>query len=247
MQTSPLYTRRQVLRMAGAAGAGSVLQTRMGDVQTLTPAVSAVDHLLLGAADLDRGIEWIERRTGVKGAAGGSHPGRGTRNALLSLGGRHYLEIIAPDPAQTTLDFEVDLRRLAEPRLVTWAAATTDISNLARRAGAAGLQAVGPRDGSRVTPGGKTLAWRTLGVVHDLARDDVDPVPFFIEWAAGTSHPSGDAPSGCRLDSLVIEHPAASKVAATLKALGIEAQVRQAARARLSAVLQSPNGRVELT
>src|SRR5438270_9647059 len=95
--------------------------------ENLTPAVTALDHLLLGVADLDRGIEWVERRTGVRAAIGGTHPGAGTRNALLSLGARHYLEIIAPDPAQHAYKFQIDLRPLTEPHLITWAAATNDI------------------------------------------------------------------------------------------------------------------------
>ena len=81
-------------------------------------ATDALDHLLLGTADLERGIDWLEERVGVRAAAGGVHPGVGTRNALISLGGDRYLEIIAPDVEQTNFDFPIDFRSLAEPRLI---------------------------------------------------------------------------------------------------------------------------------
>jgi len=102
--------------------------------ENLVPARTAVDHLLLGTADLERGIAWVERRTGVKAVRGGSHPGVGTQNALISLGRRQYLEIIAPDPAQTVYTFPIDVRTLTEPRLMTWAAVTGDINALAKTA-----------------------------------------------------------------------------------------------------------------
>ena len=237
--------RRELLRLCGAACAACLLGAT-GMAENLTPAENAGDHLLLGAADLDQGIAWVEKLTGVKAAIGGSHPGVGTRNALASLGGRRYLEIIAPDPRQTAYNFHLDLRKLGEPRLITWAARATDITATAKRARGAGLQLFGPRDGSRARPDGKLLRWKTLGVLTELVTQGVEPVPFFIEWAGDSPHPSQDSPRGCELLSFEMEHPGPAGVIDVLRKLGIEAKVRGAKEARLRATLKTPKGEVVL-
>src|SRR5712671_5963938 len=91
-----------------------------------------LDHILLGCNDIQRGIAFVEQHTGVRAAFGGVHPGRGTQNALLSLGIRRYLEIIAPDPQQNaSAELASMLKKLTEPRLVGWAAHPGDIQVLA--------------------------------------------------------------------------------------------------------------------
>src|SRR5258707_13776112 len=92
-----------------------------------------LDHLILGCNDLDKGIEFVHEGTGVLPAMGGVHPGRGTRNALLSLGERRYLEIIAPDPAQTEIVHFPQIRSMTDPRLIGWAVHPPDITALAMR------------------------------------------------------------------------------------------------------------------
>ncbi len=234
-------SRRDLLRLCAASYFS--VQTR----ERLTPAAKAADHLLLGIADLDKGIEWVEKTTGVKAVMGGSHPGVGTRNALVALGDRRYLEIIAPDPAQTRYTSQFDVRKLAEPRLITWAAATTDIAALAAKARDAGQQTFGPRDGSRARPDGKLLKWKSLGIQSKLGADGVEPIPFFIEWAADSVHPSQDSPRGCRLLSMEMEHPDPAAVRKMLGNLGLAIEVAQAASARLKAALDTPKGKVTLS
>jgi Glyoxalase-like domain len=212
----------------------------------MPPLPPAVDHLLLGVSDLDRGIQWVEERTGVRPAVGGRHPGRGTRNALFSLGSTRYLEVIAPDPTQDTYTFQIDVRTLSEPRLITWAAATSDIDALARMVKASGREVIGPFDGSRARPDGKVLKWRTLGIASNFAAGVVDPIPFFIQWAPGTSHPAADSPPGCSLDALRFVHSAAAGVIATLKAVGVDAHVSASSEAAIYATLSTPKGVVEV-
>jgi hypothetical protein len=206
-----------------------------------------MDHLLLGVADLDRGVEWVEEKTGVRAIPGGSHPGVGTRNALLSLGGRRYLEIIAPDPAQTEYRSQHDVRRLVEPRLITWAAAAQDIQAVAARARREDCRLLGPTAGSRARPDGELLKWEMLSVVNELGRGEIEPIPFFIEWAADSLHPSEDSPAGCQLQTLEIVHPDAEAVEDLLGKLDIRTAVTAGNEARLVATLRTPRGEIQLS
>ena len=212
------------------------------------PGVPAdLDHILLGAADLDHGIEWMEKRSGVRAMFGGVHPGRGTRNALLSLGPRRYLEIIAPDPQQMSAtagnDMADRVRALQEPRLIAWAAHTEDLARVVEKAAAGGIAIENPRDGSRVRPDGKTLRWRSFALKNDFAG----VLPFFIEWDRSSIHPSQDAPRGCTLEHFFIESPAIEDVRVVAGKLGLEVEVKPGKRPGLRARIVGKKGAFEIS
>jgi hypothetical protein len=246
MNLTQMPTRRSAMSLLVFAGTSTFWRRSMTASQTTRPAVDAVDHLLLGTRDLDAGIDWVAKRTGVKAVVGGIHPGRGTRNALIAFQGRRYLEIIAPDPAQPPENDPRNLRQLTEPRLIHWASSSNDLETLAQRLRQRGGTVTGPIDGSRARPDGKVLSWRTLALPGVFERSGVNPIPFFIQWSAESPHPSQDSPKGCTLIAFEIEHPNAAAVRAALAQVDIDAGVRQAPSCRLVATLDTPNGRVVL-
>jgi len=204
-----------------------------------------LDHILLGCSDLQRGIDFMEKHTGVCGQFGGVHPGRGTQNALLSLGERRYLEIIAPDPAQLDAKNPLvsELRSLKEPQLVGWAAHPGNVAAFAEKLRARGVEFHGPTPGSRKRPDGRLLQWQTLG----LADDANGLLPFFIEWAPDSPHPSSDAPKGCTLLNFAAEVPDPAKLSARLNLLGLDLLIRKADRPALRASLSGPSGPLDLS
>lgn len=222
---------------------GAIVAPRMLFAESEVP--SLLDHILLGASDLEVGIDYVEHRTGVRAQFGGVHPGRGTQNALLSLGERRYLEIIAPDPAQPDAKNPLapELRSLKEPRLVGWAAHPGNLAAFAEKLRAAGIDFHGPVKGSRKRPDGRLLQWQTLG----LADDAGGLLPFSIEWSADSPHPSSDAPKGCSLVSFAAETPDAAKLSARLTLLGLDLAVHQADRSALRASISGPSGRLDLS
>jgi len=206
-----------------------------------------LDHILLGCSDLDRGIDFVERHTGVRAALGGVHPGAGTRNALLSLGERRYVEIIAPDPGQDNVRPDnarrlSELKTLTEPRLVGWAEHPGDIETFAKRIRDQGIAIEGPFPGSRVRPDGRVLKWKTVS----LADDRQGLLPFFIEWDAGSVHPSSDAPGGCRLDAFAVAETDPDSLAAIFARLGIAVPVERGDKAHLRARIRGPKGVLEV-
>ena len=205
-----------------------------------------LDHIILGCSDLNQGIDFVEHHTGVRAAIGGSHPDRGTRNALLSLGTRHYLEIMAPDPNAKNIEPGARLRlneleKLARPLLVTWAIHTPDIEEAAKKLREAGIAANGPTPGSRVRPDGRVLNWKTL----NPEEDHHGSLPFLIEWTSESVHPSSDAPAGCHLDRFAVADPDPVALRKILTTMGVEMVVEAGKMSRISARISGPKGTLE--
>lgn len=225
---------------------GALLAPNLSWVEDEAPTL--LDHILLGCDDLDRGIAFVEERTGVRAAYGGVHPGRGTRNALLSLGERRYLEIIAPDPKQDSAEpFAAKqwnlLKELTTPQLIGWAAHPGDVDVLAKKLHDIGIATHGPSPGSRARPDGRVLSWKSLV----LTDDHQGLLPFFIEWGADTVHPSVDAPAGCHLERFAVADPNPAELSKTFRRLGIDAPVERGERSQLRARLAGSKGKFDVS
>ena len=115
-----------------------------------------IDHLVYAAPDLAAAVADVEERFGVRAQAGGQHIGLGTHNALLALGAKTYLEIIAPDPGQPapSVPRPFGVGGLRHGGLVSWALAYGDIDAAVARARAAAMtQATWPKCNGPVPPG----------------------------------------------------------------------------------------------
>jgi hypothetical protein len=194
-----------VLILAGIACAGTRrgVEPRGGKGEAaMAGDLSRIDHVILGIDDLQKGIAELERVTGVKAVFGGAHPGRGTQNALIGLGGEHYLEILAPNPEDSgSAESREELGKLTALTPIGWAARSGDLPALQQSLRSGGVQIGEIRPGGRNLPDGSRLAWKTLG----FAPGSNPLLPFFIEWDRGGAHPSSTSPGGCRLTGFALE------------------------------------------
>jgi hypothetical protein len=202
-----------------------------------------IDHIMVGTNDLHVGMAELERSTGVRPKYGGVHPGRGTRNALISLGPHTYLEIYAPNPAEPSTNEEVAaLKKLKNLTPMGWVVSADDLSVLMQRAAASGSRLLKPESGSRRLPNGTVLHWSTFG--FDGFDDPV--APFFIHWDDQRVHPSRTSPRGCHLVALQIADPAAAKLRSAIDPLKLRVQVRQSHARRITMKLRCPKGLVTI-
>ncbi len=237
-----------VLLVCGAVGFAPVLglsPVAAAPVMSADTTMSklTLDHVLVGIADLDAGIRQLTALTGVAPARGGQHPGRGTRNALLSLGPHTYLELIAPQPGAGADGLAQALSQLHELTPVGWAVGARHADAAIARLQADGIQTGPLQPGSRLRPDGKLLAWRTAEILPDGRLK-----PFLIEWSPTTTHPAVDSPAGCTLVSLTVLGPAAETAGLDRLAadLGEPVKVLAAENASLRLSLHCPAGDVTL-
>ena len=226
-----------------AEGVGPTQMTYKSDSES-AKVISRVDHLVYATPDLNRGVEEVEKLLGVRATAGGQHPGRGTRNALIALGPTTYLEIIAPDPEQPppkeSRPFGID--GLKESKLVAWFVSGRDLERLRGEAVSKGVLLGEVKSGSRRRPDGIELSWK-FTEPSVLVADGI--VPLLIDWG-DSPHPAHTAAKGVTLVSLRAQHPDVQSVSGMLKNLGVDLPVKQGTGPALIAVIDGPRGRVEL-
>lgn len=200
-----------------------------------------IDHLILGINNLERGMKDFEEITGVRPVFGGVHPGRGTQNALVSLGEGVYLEIIAPDPKQSVDSAMVkELKPVMTLTPVGWAVGTDDMFALQAKLQAREIRHGAAMPGSRALPDGSRLQWSTT----NITLPQHNWLPFFIRWNDPAKHPSRTTPVGCSLTSMQIEDPNPDPLTHVFSAIGLKVLAKKAAQSRMTIWMKCPKGPV---
>jgi hypothetical protein len=204
-----------------------------------------IDHLVLACADLALGARFVGERLGVEVQPGGRHELMGTHNALVRLGPRVYLELIALDPegrAQRPRWFGLDTPAVRErmtrgPFLLTWVAACNDVAAAATSDEGFGEVIAASRG---------AFSWRiTVPADGRLNFDGIAPT--LIQWHGGAHPCDGLAEQGCTLRGLELCHPQASRIEALRAGLGLEGPLTLRPGApSIRARIETRRGAVEL-
>ena len=155
-----------------------------------------LDHVVIAAADLEAAAVVLEERYGLRSLDGGRHPGWGTANRIVPLGAA-YLELVAvvddQEAAGSAFGRWVAAARLEPLELLGWAVRTEELDALAQRLD---LDVIA---GSRTRPDGGVLRWRLAGADQAAVHPEL---PFFVEWAPGTSLPGNAAATDVQIARL---------------------------------------------
>jgi len=201
-----------------------------------------IDHLIFASPTLSSGIDFIEKKLGVRPVMGGQHIGRGTHNALLALGKNTYLEVIAPDPTQSDISRPLWMKadQATEPQLWTWAGRSSDLKSLSDIAKQYHIPFGKLEKGTRNQTNGNVLQWELSVPVIENAQG---LLPFFIDWG-NTIHPSNTLPQAGEVVEFKAFHPSATQVQSQLEKLGVPLNVEVASVAKLSVTIKRLDGEV---
>lgn len=142
----------------------------------------------------------ISAALGVQAVRGGIHPRFGTRNMIIPLTDRHYVEVVEvlDHPASDKAPFgqAVRARSAAGGGWMGWCVEVDDLVPFEERLGRSAVP------GNRKFPDGQELVWQQIGIKGLIA----DPqVPYLLKWEGDPAlHPSLARPSTARLASLTI-------------------------------------------
>ncbi len=210
-----------------------------------------LDHLSYAAGPdgLRSTAERLGKALGQEFLDGGVHPRFGTRNMILPLADRTYLEIVEAldHPASDKAPFgqAVKARSALGGGWLGWVVSVADITPVEERLGRAAVV------GSRHRPDGIELKWKQIGV-NGLIADA--QLPFFVQWEIDPElHPSNGCDGSVSLagieiagDPLRVSEWLGESVEAPLEDVKVEWVAPHGTPGILAAQLQTPAGIVRI-
>ncbi|MEM9562710.1 MAG: VOC family protein [Actinomycetota bacterium] len=222
------------------------------DARTDEPATELVvarsngldlDHLALACRTMDEGVAHVEALTGATPLVLPAESGQWYRSASLPLGPDCALEILAPNPDHDRFHpLGTMLRSFAEPRLLFWYLATSDLDRFGAAVEASGsglhrVETIGSATG--ITDDDQPIAYTRAQV----GKRFTSAVPLVIEWRH--RHDREGTDRRCDVTSFVASHPDADRHNQVLAAVGARARLVVGAH-RLRLGLSTPNGDVTI-
>ncbi len=191
-------------------------------MQSQASLIPNLDHLVIAAANLTTGVDYIRQALDVDIPYGGQHPQMGTHNHLMRIGEQIFLEVIAvnSDAEQPTrprwygLDDPFVRESISQqPRLVGWVVNTTNISDIVSKARFAFGQ---PELISR-----GNLSWHFC-LPEDGRLLAGGLVPYVMKWNTEVHPAASMADCGCKFQKIDLYHPNASWLRSILEKIRVD-------------------------
>ena len=204
-----------------------------------------LDHIVLAVPDFEKTIHELSEKLGVFPSIGGRHLTRGTKNALLHIGHKCYLEILAVDHENNTFSgprwMGVDL--ITKPTITRWALQTNIIDTKSKYLNEHNPKLGNIVDGERKTPEGETLRWK---MTLPQPEPEVDIIPFYLDWSSSDIHPTDRLEKGCFLQKITFYSPHSDKEKQVLEDLSLNMDINQAEVSKILISIKGKYGIIEL-
>ena len=210
-------------------------------------AMSNIDHIVIGAANLEKATKKVEGLLQTKFSTSGKHSLMATHNRLARLQNSVYMEIIAIDPSASfpkscfqekrwfSLDSATTQRRLLKgPQPLCWVVAVNNIEQSASNCGySPGRITEMSRDDFR---------WKlTVPNNGDLSAGGILPV--LIEWPKGKNPAEAMPKSDLVLKEVTLIHPSPNYIELILSAMDIAGPITiKFGEPAIQFTFKTPNG-----
>ena len=214
-------------------------------------ALSTIDHIVIGAANLEKATKKVEGLLQTKFSTSGKHSLMATHNRLARLQNSAYMEIIAIDPSASfpkscfqekrwfSLDSATTQRRLTTgPQPLCWVVAVNNIEQFASNCG------YSPGRVTEMSRG--DFRWKlTVPNNGDLSEGGVLPV--FIEWPKGKNPAEAMPESNLVFKQITLFHPSPDFIEPILSAMDIAVPINiKLGEPAIQFTFKTPNGNTVL-